>query len=115
MKLQHPEATASAIKFLRERFVTARCDSEAVADCVRCAVLFLIGDVEPLLKEMPPLTANIHGIGPDVGDGPPPAAKCHCGLPLIPNGDDPWCSGCNMSAKVCDCRPDARSLASSVG
>lgn len=35
--------------------------------------------------------------------------KCKCGLPLIdPAGPDPWCAGCNMSAAVCDCCPDAR-------
>lgn len=32
---------------------------------------------------------------------------CRCGLPLVGDGTDPWCSGCNMSASICDCCPSA--------
>ena len=29
-------------------------------------------------------------------------SRCHCGRALVGGGTDPWCEGCNQSAKVCD-------------
>jgi hypothetical protein len=39
-------AVTSSLKFLRGRYQRARCDSEAVADCVRCQTMFLVRTLE---------------------------------------------------------------------
>ncbi len=47
-ELQHPSVT-SALSFLRMKYQRARCDNEAVADCVRCQTMFLVATVESIL------------------------------------------------------------------
>lgn len=41
-------ATASTLRFLRERYQQRKCDSEAVADCTRCQVMFLVRRFEDI-------------------------------------------------------------------
>jgi hypothetical protein len=46
-------ATRASLRFLRQRFVQSKCDSEAVADCVRCNVMFLVRRFEDALSAAP--------------------------------------------------------------
>jgi hypothetical protein len=41
-------ATASTLRFLRERYQQRKCDSDAVADCTRCQVMFLVRRLEDI-------------------------------------------------------------------
>lgn len=42
-------ALKSTARDMRSRFEKAKCDSEAVSDCVRCNMMFLVGAVEDVL------------------------------------------------------------------
>lgn len=43
-------ALLSSAKFLKDRFVSARCDSPAVSECVRCNAVFLAEHIEKLVS-----------------------------------------------------------------
>jgi hypothetical protein len=43
-------ATRASLRFLRQRYAQSKCDSEAVADCVRCNVMFLVRRFEDALS-----------------------------------------------------------------
>jgi hypothetical protein len=43
-------ATRASLRFLRQRYAQSKCDSEAVADCVRCNVMFLVRRFEDVLS-----------------------------------------------------------------
>ena len=43
-------ALESTAKYMRQRFEKARCDNEAVSDCVRCQVMGMVHAIEDILK-----------------------------------------------------------------
>jgi hypothetical protein len=52
--LGHREALLFTTEFLRDRLEDARCDGEALADCVRCQTMFLVRTMAQLLVANPP-------------------------------------------------------------
>lgn len=44
-------AVASSVRFLEGRYLNARCDSEGVADCVRCKTMLLVNTMRDFLAE----------------------------------------------------------------